>query len=218
MLDDLPSVPQAFCSIEQLGRWIEAQQSFVDLRSEKDFEACHFQHSTNIPRDVLPQRINELPPRGAVLSLFGSNKEEAKEAVDYLQERSYVIAHYLYPHLVEQLLHVSWNEITRMVNSSINNDSNSNDNEELSKNMKLFAMGTDSKIIWTPSPLLAQNMSLILSLLHNHFDKSTMSVETKAKQVLKWTKERGVQRDRRRMRNRKRFSVYGSTSLSCLLC
>ncbi len=105
----------------------------IDLRSEEDYVQRHIKDSTHLAWPSLQFRLNELPERPAKLNLLGS-LEDIELARNFLEGKGYQI---------QTLFLVS--EIQR-----------------LSQNLPdLIEIGKQSKILWQPSPLVKEFITLL---------------------------------------------------------
>jgi SAM-dependent methyltransferase len=67
------------------------EAKYLDVRPEEDYEKSHLMFSASIPWDQLPNRMHELPPRGASLNVVlpqGMNQDDIKS---FFEARGYLI-------------------------------------------------------------------------------------------------------------------------------
>lgn len=99
---------------------------FIDARGFEAFQESHFKTATHLPWPELKQRMNELPARPAKLQLL-ADRLYLEEAHSFLTEKGYQIEWSLSDTAFQSLL---------------------------KKSPGLAVSGTDSRILWSPSPLI----------------------------------------------------------------
>ncbi|BBP43600.1 methyltransferase domain-containing protein [Thiosulfativibrio zosterae] len=108
----------------------------IDLRNTPEYCAGHLVGATHIPWAELPERLNELPARPALLSIMGS-ETDCIAAQAYLVSKGYRVK-----------IEVDWQaKLTQ-------------------KQPGLVSFGTESRILWSPSPLIKEWLTLVQADLH----------------------------------------------------